>query len=253
MKIYNKFKWSLIKEDDSFSVINLTKLFGLYQILNPNTTKIFGYNMYHIIIVLIGLLLFAVSMLSPIGLYNLSSNMTEFSFPFGFIYNMLFSCYKMMIILYYSKDVWHNIVVTRFNFMSYQYYNIQLFKNWQKRAIRIICIFIIISILALSIWIAIPSVFNTTTVTMKNLDGSYSEYRMNIFNLYLIVSNKTYNEFFYIFYIVEISVCVGYYYFTILFDILTAVFCCSLSGHLETISDKIKSLAYKSSKDHSSM
>lgn len=224
--------------------MKLAKIMGLYQILTPNSTSIFGYNIYHIVIVFFGSFMFVISMLFPIGLLYLRNDMIALMYYMGCISNFILSSYKMGNILYYSKDIWKCIDVTNFYFISYKHYDRNLFKNWQTRSIRITYIYIVIALFAFFCWIFSPCVMNKSIITIRNIDGSYSKYRMNIFNIYLIASHETYNMNFYIFYTIEIIVSVCYVYFTIIFDVLMLLICFAISYQLETISKTIKSLGY---------
>lgn len=227
--------------------LNLLKRLGVYQILNPETRNIFGYNVYHVVSVFIALPMLVVSILCPFGLYHLLNDITAFILYFGSVNNYLFSCYKMYIIVIHSKDIWDCVDVTRRDFMSYQKYDATVFNNWQNRIVRVMYTYLCVVSLPILIWFMSPCILQNTTVSYRNLDGTYSTYRMNIINLYLIVSSETYNSYFYVFYLVELTIYVGFYFFSILFDILLGVLCFALSCQLETISDGIHSLGYGSS------
>ncbi|KAF0766000.1 odorant receptor 46a-like, partial [Aphis craccivora] len=211
--------------------MKLAKIMGLYQILTPDSISIFGYNIYHIVIVFFGAFMFVISMLFPIGLLYLRNDMIALMYYMGCISNFILSSYKMGNILYYSKDIWRCIDVTNFYFISYKHYDRNLFKNWQTRSIRITYIYIVIALFAFFCWIFSPCVMNKSIITIRNIDGSYT-------------SHETYNMHFYIFYIIEIIVSVCYVYFTIIFDVLMLLICFAISYQLETISSTIKSLGY---------
>lgn len=225
--------------------MKLARIMGLYQILIPNSFSIFGYNIYHIITVFFVSFTFAISMLFPIGLLYLRNDIIAIMYYMGCISNFLLSCFKMVNILYHSKDIWKCIDVTSFNYISYKNYDRNVFKNWQTRSIRVTYIYIVIALFAFFCWIFSPCIMNKSVIAIRNIDGSYSKYRMNIFNLYLIASNETYNRNFYIFYVIEIIISICYVYFTIVFDVLMLLVCFAISYQLETISNTIKSLGHE--------
>ncbi|XP_060835649.1 odorant receptor 46a-like [Rhopalosiphum padi] len=225
--------------------MNLARIMGLYQILTPTSTKICGYNIYHTVIVVFGSFMLAISMLFPIGLLYLRNDIIALMYYMGCISNFVLSSYKMGNILYYSKDIWKCIDVTSFYFISYKHYDRNVFKKWQTRSIRVTYLYIVIALFAFFCWIFSPCVMNKSIITIRNIDGSYSKYRMNIFNIYLIASHETYNTYFYIFYIIEIIVSVCYVYFTIIFDVLMLLICFAISYQLETISNTIESFGYE--------
>ncbi|XP_016661271.2 uncharacterized protein LOC103309944 [Acyrthosiphon pisum] len=225
--------------------MKLARIMGLYQILFPNSTSFFGYNIYHVVTVFFVSFTFAISMLFPIGLLYLRNDIIAIMYYMGCISNFLLSCFKMVNILYHSKDIWKCIDVTSFNYILYKHYDRNVFKNWQTRSIRITYIYIVIALFAFFCWIFSPCIMNKSVIAIRNIDGSYSKYRMNIFNLYLIASNETYNKNFYIFYVIEIIISICYVYFTIVFDVLMLLVCFAISYQLETISNTIKSLGHE--------
>lgn len=242
------------KENEYIFNLKLSKLMGLYQILDPNTIRIFGHNVYHIGLVFVSLYMMAISMLCPIGLFYLMNDINAFVFYLGCIQNYVFSCYKIINLLYYSNDIWKCTDISSVKFLSYRYYNRSIFKNWQTRSIRLSNIYVSLSVIATLFWLIISKSLSKNIVTIKNLDGSFSKYRMNIFNLYLIASDETYNRYFNAFYLIESIIGVAFLYFSILFDVLMVMMCFSLSCQLETICDAIKSLGYRySNKDVLSM
>lgn len=238
-------------EDNQYVIdLKLLKYLGLYQILDPNTKEVYGCNIYHFISIFIALPLIAVSLLCPFGLYNLLNDITASLLYFGSVNNYLFSCYKMYNIAKHAKDIWACIDVTRRDFMLYRAYNRNVFNYWQKHTLRVMYSYLCVVLPPVLIWYLSPCVFRNTTVAYKNMDGTYSKYRMNIINLYMIVSTETYNRNFYKFYFFELAIYSGFYYFSLLYDILVGMLSFALSCQLETISDGIHSLGYESQIDN---
>lgn len=228
--------------------LKLARLVGINRILDPNTTKLFGYNAMHIIIVFFVLFVSTSSMLCPIGLYYLTNDVTAFIFYLGCVINLLLSCYKIINVLYYSEDLWKCIEITSIKFISYKGNNMSIMKNWRLRSIRVSYICFTIVFAAWFCWSLSPCAFKKTTIKIKNLDGSYNYYRMNIFNIYLLVSDETYNNHFNIFYFIEIINGVCFFYFTIIYDILMITMCFAISCQLEAIYKSFKFLGYNCSK-----
>lgn len=225
--------------------LKIGRLLGLYQILNPDTTKIYGCNVYHIIIWFIILITFAVTLLSPFDLYKRKNDPSAFTYHIGAISNVVLSSCKMINILYNLKDIWKSLDIANIYFLKYQYYNINIFKNWQNRTHRIVCAYFSIITIPYVTWTIIPFFITQPSINIKNQDGTYSVFRLNCFNFYLFVSDKLYNEYFYVFYSIDFVLITGFYYFSIIFDILVIWLCFAFSCHLETISDGIESLMNK--------
>uniref|UniRef100_A0A2S2QCK4 Uncharacterized protein n=1 Tax=Sipha flava TaxID=143950 RepID=A0A2S2QCK4_9HEMI len=238
-----------MKDNEYIFNLKLSKLIGLYQILDPNTIQIFGYNVYHIGIVFVSLYMMAISLLSLIRFYYLINNINEYTFYLGCVLNYMFSCYKIIQIVYCSNDIWKCTDITSIRFLSYQYYDKSIFKNWQVRSIRLTKIYVSLSFIVTLFWLIISKSLSKNIFTSKNLDGSLSKYRMNIFNLYLIASDETYNRYFNLFYLIELIVGVAFMYFSTLFDVLMVMMCFSFLCQLETICDAMKSLGHQCSKN----
>jgi len=228
----------------NLNTLKFARLTGLYQILNPNTTTFCGCNIYHIVIVFFGSYMLTMSMLFPIGLFYLRNDIIAFMYYMGSISNLLLSCYKMGNILYYFKDIWKCIADTSFNCISYKHYDRNVFKKWQTRSLRVTYIYIVITVFIFFCWIFSPCVMNNSIRNIRNTDGSYSKYRMNIFNLYLIASDETYNLNFYVFYVIEIIINICYLYFTLVCDILMILIYFEISSGMETICIACESLNY---------
>lgn len=238
------YKMDATKENQYIFNWKLAKYMGIYQILNPETVKIFGYNVYHVFAFFGVLCLSSISMLCPFGMVQLIKEENFFTFYLGCVINLLFSCYKMIIIAYHSKDIWDCIDVTSLNLLSYHHYDRNIFRNWRKRSIRTSYISIVSTMLAFCFWILSPIVFHNTIMTIKHDDGSSSNYRMNIFNMYIFASDVTYNKYFNTFFFIEIILAVWYFYFTIIFEVLMVMMCSALSCQLETISSRINLLGH---------
>lgn len=228
--------------------LNLTKFTGIYQILDPNGATIYGYNLYHIFVTIIVALMIIVSLTSAVGLYYIVDNNIDdiitFFYYLGIILNLILSSYKIINILYYSKDIRQLLDVMSDNScMTYQYYNENVFKKWKKRTQRFFTMYTCISVVSFSIWGLSPYIFESFTVDQINLDGSYSKYRQNCLNLHFILSDDTYNTYFSLF-VAYITCLFAYFYFSFVFDMIVILMCFSFSYKLELISDGIQILGH---------
>lgn len=238
------------KHEEKQSIFNwrLAKFVGLFQILNPNAIKILGVNVYYILIWINVLQVIAVSLLFPFGLYYLKNDITALVYYVGVITNILFGCYKIINMMNFSKDLWMCIDITSFNFMMYKHYDMNILKKWQKVSLRLTYLIFITVTIVFLVWSLCPFYITKNIVAKtKNIDGSYSEYRLNIVNLYFMVSDNTYNEYFYIFYLIEVLIVASFLYFTTLFDTFMIMLCLAISCQLETIFHAMASLGHKKS------
>ncbi|VVC28588.1 Olfactory receptor, insect [Cinara cedri] len=226
--------------------LSLVKLIGLYQILDPKNFRIYGFNAYHVGTVLSCVYISAICVPSPLGLYHWSNDLNAFVFYFGLVGNFVLTVFKMINIVYYSEDIRKCVEIARFGFISsYQHYNMKIFKKWQKWLTRVSFVYVMTVSSLIVVWLISPWVLNKTMVKIKNVDGSYSEYRMNIYNMYLMVTPQMYNEHYMLFYAIEAILLVSFIYFQIVFDIILIIICSALTCQLEIICDAVQTLGYK--------
>lgn len=222
--------------------MQLAKCLGLYRILNPNTTKIFGHNVYHIVIVILGLFICTISIFYPICFYNLTKNVSAFPFFLGCLSSYMLSFYKIIIIVYYSDDIWKCIEVISLDSMSYKHYNRKIFEKWRIRSVNVSYVYVLIIFSILLSWCFSPYAYYKKMEALRNYDSPYSGYLMNIFNLYSSILDQLYNDHFSILYIAEINILVFFLYFSTTFDMFMVFMCFAMSCQLETICDGIESL-----------
>lgn len=89
-------------------------------------------------------------------------------------------------------------------------------------------------------------VFREDIIPMKNYDGSIDNYRQNVMNLYLIVSDETYNRHYYTFYLVKSLFLIFMTILFPIFDILLSILCFVICGQMQMIFSAFKSVSYKS-------
>lgn len=231
--------------------LKFVKILGLYQMLDFKTIQMCGYNNYHIGIMIFVLYEFTISMINMIFLYRLANDITAFMYYSGIFFNFILSSYKILNILYFSKDLWKCMVdITNCSFLSYQHYNKNVFKNWRSITILVLYIYAILTIVVLLVWTITTIMMNNTFITIRNRDGLYSKHRMSILNSFYMVSNDTYDNNFNILFIMEIILLIVFDYFIFIFVNIITIMCFAFSCQLETICDGIASLGYECSHDN---
>lgn len=173
--------------------LKISRLADLYHILNSNTTTFCGYNNDHIVFWFFRSFLFAVSIMFPIGLQYLRNVIIEYMYYIGCISNFILYCYKIYNVLYYSKDIWKLINVTKLYLSSNKHYNSNVPKNRQTQSVQIIHLNTTVKLFASFTWFFSQCVLNKSKIAMRNNIGrSYSKYQRNI-NLNVIASREMYN------------------------------------------------------------
>lgn len=231
----------LINDDYVFN-IKLSKYIGLYQILDPSTVKFYNCNVFRIFIIFASVFILSISLLCPMGFYHLMNDVIAFTFYLGVVEQFLISVYKALHIVYYSSDLWKIILNTSYALFSYAFYNRNIFKYWQKHSLNVIVLYIMAICFNLVIWTITPFIFNNTLISVKNLDNSYSYYRLNILNVYLPIPAELYNIYFNVFYIMDSTILVSYLICTTIHDIFKIMTCYTLVCQLETVNDGFQTL-----------
>lgn len=225
---------------------NLAKYLGLKQILNPNSMTMHNYNVYHIGLYL-GIILptIAMCMFWPIVFYYLKNDMITLVVYFGYMSNLLLSCYKLITILYNSNKIWKFNEIFSTNFTSYRQTNGNIFKNRRRRSIQMTYTIFVIASVTFFVWGICPILVNDIFLSVKNIDGSIHKFRMNIFNMYFAVSDVTYNKYFYIFYSAEFIIYLCHISSLIFYNIAMIMISFRICDHLDVINNAFQILGYK--------
>jgi len=213
----------------------LAKFIGFYQVLDTEKVTFLGrHNVwYRIFVFLIVYECLIAAMLFLNSLYYSKNNITESLLYTGFVINMLYASYKMYIVLKRTKDIWDCLSITQFDFTSYDHRDRRIILDlWRNRSIWFTNTFAVFCFIMLIFDLASPLAFNDTFMVMKNRDGSSSNYRLNVLNLYLFVPEEDYNTYFNIFYLIEtFGICI-FVIFIVVFDTIVMTSCLALSCQL---------------------
>lgn len=236
----------LAKPEKYIFNLKIAKRIGLYQILDPSSMKIRGYNAYCVVFFVVSLLIdFIPSTIFSSGLYFWRNDNLTFFFNIATLSNILFASFKIFMILYNSGKLRKCIDVTSFNFLShYQYYNENLSKQTRKRVIQLTNAYGIFMISVSIMWTISPIILSGVVVKIKNADNSYNTYRLNMIGLYFPVSSETYNDHFFIFYFIEMIIVNSVIFFYFVTDILLVSLCLAFRCQMEKISEAIQLLGH---------
>lgn len=227
--------------------IRLAMYTGFYQMVCPESLTIFGRNVYHVCaIVYLGFIAMLLTMI-PAGFYYWKNSLSQIVFGLIILGNYLFSCCKVVTIIRNSKQIWEYTEITRIDYMtSYKKYNYDILNKCMVLSTRITCIHSIFCYTLLILWFLLPTLFNDTYMKIKQWDGTYMNYRLNVHNLYMPgVSAETYNEYFSYFYVLEVVFGVCYILFTVLFDNFIVSMCLAISSQIDTINHAFSSVGHE--------
>jgi len=235
--------------DEKHYIFNwkLARRIGLYQILNPNTTKFYGYNVYRIVVMFFTVYLLAVSIMSLFNMFYSTNDIIQFVMYMGSGITFLFCAYKNVIIMYHSKSIWKFLEVTHCDFITYKYYSKNIFKDWYIYLNRILYAYFMIICWGLVFMYAVPYMLTgDAKIKIQNINGSYGDYRINVLNLFQILLSPTYyNDNFNLFYYNEVIISIISVYSILMFDIINLIISFAICGQLSTICAEIESLGHK--------
>jgi len=231
--------------------IKLAKLTGLYQILDPGTVKCRGRNIYHIAAgcVLLYLGLFSIILIFSC-LYYWTVNIPVSMNYFWKLVCTIYTLYKIWVIVCYSNDIWNCLSITRYDFTSNTNRNRHIILDrWRVRLVWLTKIYTTLYGVLIIVYLIFTLAFSGDKLPLKNHDGSIEYYRQNAMNLYLIASDETYNDNYYIFYIVEGIFCAFIVFFGLIFDIILVTLCYGICCQIEIICSAFKSVGHKLLRD----
>jgi len=237
--------------------IRLAKIIGLYQILDPGAIKCRGKNIYHIAVVSIVLYSCAVSMmLNVCGLYYWKVNMPISVDYFWKAEIIVFLLYKTWIIVHRSDDTWNCLSVTRYGFTSFGHRNnrhnnniIIILDCWRERSVRLTTGLAVAYLSALAVFFGSTLACSGELITIKNHDGTSSQYHQNVLNFYLIVSDDAYNAHYNTFYMVETFSVASLAILFLIFDVLLITLCLAMYGQMQMICVAFQSVGHESLHD----
>jgi len=229
--------------------VNLAKIIGLYQILDPRTVRCCGYNVIHIVMTFFALYLGFMSIaVGANGAYYLNNvHIPSLLYLIGSIclYNV---CYKTYVIIRYSERIWDCLSVTRFNFAKHERHDGgRLLDAWRNRSIHVTYVYVSINIIMILSFVTIATVFNGTIVEFENRNGSSSNYRINVLNIHLLAlfDDAKYNRHFGLFFFLEGMIVAITIILNLMLDVILITLSLALICQLQMVCTAFESLGHK--------
>lgn len=229
--------------------VKLSKITGLYQILDSESVKLKNHNVYKVVNVILVLFLFLVSIMLLVNGVNLWTkhpiHRSDTVLNTVIAESFVFTSYKVCVIMYRSHDIQDCFPITRFDFTSIGCRHTPLLELWRSRCIKFTNFYAYISYLSAIVCVMFPLWLGDKFSTITAADGSVSYYRTNVLNIYTLFSAETYNANFFTMYLVEMGAPMIFIYFLIISDTLLAELCLSLVCHLKIINTTLELLGHE--------
>jgi len=218
------------------------KWMRLYHIIDPNDKRIFNYHFHRLTIVLMVIAVQIFFFFGMIGVFmeieDTIDTTANIMLLFIFICNLVCAL-KMIIIITKAENIWNLLHVTRVQFLKSQHCQknrrkLEEFKNKLSLFFKyVICIFFMTFIL----WAIYPLIAN---IGIKKNENGNERYE-NIFNLRYPVDINTYNQYFCIFYVIEIVITL-YFIISVVFDTFILSICLVIIVQYEILQEAFASI-----------
>lgn len=225
--------------------LKLWKLYRFYHMLKPNNTKIFNCNVYRLILFIYGAIVNCVVLYSTIGFFvemdDIISDVDIFLILFVMI-NFFFCSWRMCIILSKVNTICDVLKVSQLNFLKSKecLKHLNVLHEYRDRTIKITNYFFVFSVIVLVQWIVFPIM--VITFTASEVENTRLP---NIMNLRFPVSTQTFNQYYFIFYLMEIAISTFPIYVIIVTDTLIMSFSLVIISQQEVLNRAFKSIGYE--------
>lgn len=234
--------------------LTLFKTIGYYQMIDPNSKKIFGFNIYNVINITLVIFTSIMTVIGLSGYFYKADNITYEEYGFKDL-QMLFylSCIclgniKISITIYNADAIRKLFNVAHESFLSNKYCNQDKYKLniCGKKFARIFPWYFFLFFMTAFSWSIVPIVTIVNYhVTNEETNCNENIYMTNIANLRYPITAKTYNTFYKSFYALEFMMVWYSAYGLVVFDLFIVALLQLLATHYEIISSAYENFKYK--------
>ncbi|KAE9539565.1 hypothetical protein AGLY_004817 [Aphis glycines] len=222
--------------------LTLFKTIGYYQMIDPNCKKIFGFNIYNVINMMIVVFTSIITVIGLSGFFYKPNDITYEKTSFKDIQILFYlACIvvgnlKICITIYNAKTIWKLFKVAHESFLSNNYWkqNKHKINKCGKKFAKIFPWYLFIFLMTAFAWSIVPIVVNNH-VASKETQNDENIYMTNVVNMRYPITAKTYNKFYKGFYVLEFIVVWYSAYGLVVFDLLTLGLLQLLATHYEII------------------
>lgn len=222
--------------------MRLSRMLGLYQILDPNGRKLFGRNVYHVIVTVFLAFESVLLFFNLTGVFYWLKNPTQVVFQLSLFTNFWFSCYKMAILIRKAAGIRKCIDVACNDFLKFGRYRKNCFDDFRSKSILITNVISSSGFVILAVFVAVPIVFNKNVIVLQSIDGQWHSYHLSSFNIFFPVTSDTYNGYFGIIYVFEAMFGLIYVVFSHAFDSFLISMCFAMRCQLKTVNGAFSTL-----------
>lgn len=237
---FNKVVQTIMKNH----AINLTlfKLSGFYQIVDKNTSKVFGYNVYQLLHVLLSTISATITVIGISGLFYQVDGSREYDLK---LYMRLFSSIIFVLLGYFitytvitnANNIQNLFDIAHESFSKSEhckqlFYKMEIFgKNFTTYYLLYVLLFFMTALA----YILLPIFWNDNGELIEITQSNDNFLMVNVLNYMYPITMNIYNKFYMTIYIMESIVCAYSFYVVFTFDILVITLLNIISTQYEII------------------
>lgn len=240
---YEHYKMESLQNNDVIINLVLFKQYYFYHLFNPNSPKIFNYNVYRLIHIVYIMVIFCFTIFSALT-FVLKTKDQVFDYVelllLMFVYIVIgISFLKILVFLYKADTIWNLFSFTRIDFLTSRrcQKHVAILHMYREKSKKSTNFFQNYCLAVLTLWIVTP-LFLNAAMKPETLNRRYN----NIFNLRYPVNTSIFNEYYYAFYLIEILVGFFLLYYSALIDNYLISFCWTIIAQLEVITCAYESI-----------
>ncbi|XP_022163441.1 uncharacterized protein LOC111028952, partial [Myzus persicae] len=240
--------------NDHTATINLKilKQYGFYQMLDPNSKKIFGWNVYWIFFIILTLITECLICFGNFGFFLELEDTIDATDLFLIIFSNLLShsaSLKMIILIINRKKILDLLDVTDLIFLKSRPCrdNIKILYTHCSRALQLTNIYFYTVAIVLFEWIIFPIIVNSF-IEYNNANQRLD----NVINRQYPVGVNTYNKYYILFYVFEITIGIKSVYLVLMIDVLLLSIGWAITVQYEVLAAAFKNIGHNKNlqKDH---
>lgn len=233
-----------MKNDDVIINLKLLKICGFYQMFDPTSAKIYNWNVYRLSFIVLFFMNQLIVFFGNVGFFvKMEDNYSQFDYFFyaHTCIEVYVSLCKVWILYYNADEIWELFNLTKLDFLRNEFNkkNMNILRESRDRNIKITYLYLIGTLMVVIPWQIFP--FATYMFTTVNDNLRFQ----NILNLRFPVTISTYNQYFFIFYIMEWLIFVSTVFVMIITEVFFITFCCAIIGQYELIEETTKNIGHE--------
>ncbi|XP_003243840.3 uncharacterized protein LOC100573389 [Acyrthosiphon pisum] len=232
--------------------LNILKQCGFYQIFDPNSKKIFGWNVYRISFIALTVITQCLIGFGNCGFLFELEDTTDNIDLFLIIFSNSYFClteWKVVILIINRKKFLELLDVTDLIFLKSKQCrnNIKILCKHRIRALQLTNLYFMFCIFVIIEWIIFPIMINSF-IAHKTENRRLE----NVVNRRYPVDVNTYNKYYILFYVFEIIIGVKTVYLVLMVDILLLSIGWAIIIQYEVLAEAFKNIGYNENlqKDH---